>query len=96
MSEKETMPEKCEAVVLSLGASVCASVLARVYAARVYMEEPSDFGGYFGNLPKLREGSGQLFLKPEGHRILIQKKYLVNKINIESTCDKSRLHPADP
>ena len=53
MSEKVSMPEKCEAVVLSLGASVCASVLARVYAARVYMEEPSDFGGYFGNLPEL-------------------------------------------
>ena len=95
------MSEKCEAVVLSLGASVCASVLARVYAARVYaaqvyMEDPSDFGGYYGNLPKVREGSGQLFLEPEGHRILIQNKYLVNKINIESTCDKSRLHPADP
>ena len=95
------MPEKCEALVVSLGASVCVSVLARVYAAqmyaaRVYMEEPSDFGGYFGNLPELGEGSGQLFLKPEGHRILIQKKYLVNQINIESTCDKSRLHPADP
>ena len=95
------MPEKCEAVVLSLGASVCASVLARVYAARVYaarvyMEEPSDFGGYFGNLPELQEGSGQLFLKPEEHRILIQKKYLVNKINIERTCEKSRVHPADP
>jgi hypothetical protein len=42
------------------------------------MEEPSDFGGYFGNLPELREGSGHLFLKPEGHRILIQKKYFVN------------------
>ena len=48
-----------------------ARAYARVYAARVYMEEPSDFGGYFGNLPELREGSGQLFLKPEGHRILI-------------------------
>ena len=96
MSEKESMPENCKAVVLSLGASVCASVLARVYAARVYMEGLSDFGGYFGNLPELRAGSGQLFLKPEGHRILIQTKYLVNKINIESTCDKSRLHPADP
>ena len=90
------MPEKCEAVVFSLGASVCASVLAQVYAARVYTEEPSDFEHYFGNLPKLREGSGQLFLEPEGHRILIRNKYLVNKINIESTCDKSRLHPADP
>ena len=89
------MPENCEAVVLSLGASVCASVLARVYAAQVYMEEPSNFGGYFGNLPEFREGSGQVFLKPKGHRILIQKKYLVNKINIKNTCDKSQLHPAD-
>ena len=74
MSEKESMPKNCEAVVLSLGASVCASVLAQVYAARVYMEQPYDFGGYFWNLSKLQEGSGQ----PGGHRILIQKKYLVN------------------
>ena len=65
------MPENCKAVVLSLGASVCASVLARVYAAQVYMEGLSDLRGYFGNLPELREGSGQLFRKPEGHRILI-------------------------
>ena len=75
---------------------VYASKLARVYTARVYMEEPSDLGGYFGNLPELREGSGQLFLEPKGHRILNQNKYLVDNINIKSTCDKSRLHSADP
>ena len=51
-----------------------ARVYAGVYAARVYMEEPSDFGGYFGNLPELQEGSGQLFLKPEGYRILTSRQ----------------------
>ena len=73
-----------------------ASVLARVYTAQVYMEEPSEFVGNFGNLPELQECSGQLFLEPERHKKWIQSKYLVEKVNVESTCDKSQLHTADP
>ena len=95
-SVSEQEQEKCEAVVISLGASVCASVLARVYPARVYMREHFDFTGYFDDLSDLSELSGQLFLEAEGHRILIQKEYLTDKVNIESNCDKSQLHPADP